>query len=160
MTWSKAAPVLITAAITDAMRAFFALFFITGPILIGVATNAAASQYVGTFLGKYIGAALGTAVLLTTGAGLEVFGIIMAMCIGLLGWLVSVLLLLLGGVSLMQSRMFFLSLMSLIGSEAPIVNAAPFLTPSVFFMVRGQINEDAERNKQHQAAPQEAAQTA
>lgn len=153
MTWGKSFLLLSISVIFDFLRAFFALLFITGPALVGVVSGAVASQYLGSWLGGAVGAAAG-AVSFLGAPELEAFGAIMALVVGLLGWMLVMALLLLSGVSLFGGggRRFLQMAFSLFVSEIPILDAAPALTPNVYLIIRAQRKEDREAAEKYAAA--------
>lgn len=95
MTWPKAAPVLVAAAVIDLLRAFFNFFWFFGPAIAAIycavkATDTLAAWSFG-FLGAKTAAAVCTAGAAVIGAvGVEMtvpFGAIMADAVGLMGFL-------------------------------------------------------------------------
>jgi hypothetical protein len=91
MTWPKAAPVIIAAAICDAFRLFFTMFWFFGPVMASVICTATASETVSTWTlglgGVKTTAVVCAAVAGAAGtAGVEItgpFGVIMADAVGL-----------------------------------------------------------------------------
>ena len=96
MTWPKAAPFLIGAAVVDALRAFFHFFWFFGPALAvfycTLEVSARLSSWTLGLLGTKAAATVCTATGVAAGAaGIEIigpFGVIMANAVGLMGFLV------------------------------------------------------------------------
>jgi len=145
MTWGKAVPVLSVSVIFDALRIFFEWFVLFGPALGAVVCTAGVNSAIGTSVsgvgGKIVtaGCTAVAGVLGFFGAGpIEAFGIVMAMAVGFLGWLVV------GGILLgTNSRIFKENALWFIGSllvsEIPFVGSIPAITISVWRMYGRQI---------------------
>lgn len=142
MTWSKAMPVLAIAALFDALRLLFELFWFFGPALLALycAHEVGGVWLVGGLLTKacVIGAtALGFAAFEVT----AVLGTVMAMLVGLAGWLTIGIILLASNGRILKSN--FLSFaMSLLVSEVPIIGSIPAITIAVWRMYSQQIKAD------------------
>lgn len=154
MTWAKALPVLIVAGVFDTLRAFFELFWFFGPALAAVACTAAGSTYVGTVVAG-VACTTAAAVAGFFGAGaIEVFGIVMSMALGFLGFLVLGL-----WVTLSNARIFkanttgMIWLMGSLGvSLVPFIGAIPSFTLSLIKLYRVQIRVEKLAFKQFQAS--------
>jgi hypothetical protein len=124
MTWSKAGFILAIALIFDAFSFIFAVF--------GMFGSALASALGGVTAG----------IAVFVGGGIQVFGLIMAMCIGFFGWMVV------GGMMLMSNARIFKGGNTLwfggalIIDQLPFINILPALTPIVSKMYRAQIKAD------------------
>lgn len=154
MTWAKASPILAVCALFDALRIFFEQFWFFGPALaVGICTvivNGVVETVTFGLLGAGTAAAACTAgggVLGYFGAGpIEAFGVIMAMAVGLMGWLAVGLLLIFFNARIFEENaghaLWFAG--SLLVSEVPIVGTIPALTVIVWRMYRVQIKKEAE----------------
>lgn len=160
MTWMKASKVLAVCAVFDALRLFFQSLWITGPALALAYCTAEAS---GT-ISKYTFGLLGTkTAALACGAvvgsagyasypALVMFGTVMAMAVGLLGWLIVLLMNMQNNVNMVKKD--FSSVIkygiSLLVSETPIIGAFPALTVVNFAMFKIQIREGKETLKKYE----------
>ncbi len=167
MTWAKAIPLFAVAGIFDALRGFFTMFWFFGPLLFGTVVATVASSYVGSFLGGGVGA-VATIVVGTAGAkAFIVLGVILAMAVGLLGWLTIALCLL-----MFNARIFKVNATQTVWfvfglgvGEIPLVGAIPALTGSLWRLYSQQIKADKaayavwqeeERKLEHDRRNQEA----
>lgn len=156
MTWPRAAIALVIGILADLAGGFFSAFWFFGPALgVGLCTGgvrAVAGEFVGV-----VTAAGGCTIVVkgvqlaadffTVGgftAGVIVFGSVMALLVGIMGWgAVGVLL-------LMTNRRIFkqnaTSVLWFLGGFAfdqiPVINALPAITPTVFRLYRAQIRKD------------------
>lgn len=144
MTWAKAAPVLITAGIFDALRFFFNQFWFFAPALIGTAVGATASAYVGTWIGSAVGAVTGGAVGYLGSPVFIIMGSVMAMATALLGWLTVGMLL-----AFINLRVFKAAAGNVLWSVGglgvsliPLVGSVPALTVTIARMYYLQIKAD------------------
>jgi hypothetical protein len=153
MTWGKAMPVLIVCVVFDAVRLFFEQFWFFGPALAMVACTGAGGaiiEYVTAgWLGTKVAAALCGAGLvvaeyLGVGVPIEAFGVLMAMAVGLMGWLTVGLMLILSSARMFEENaghaLWFTA--SLVVSEIPIIGTIPALTIVVWRMYRVQIKKE------------------
>lgn len=153
MTWRKASPVLVVCALFDALRIFFEQFWFFGPALAMVACTGVGGAIVGwvtgTWLGTKIaatvcGTALAVAEYLGIGVPIEAFGVLMAMAVGLMGWLTVGLILVWTNARTFEENaghaLWFA--VSLIVSEIPIIGTIPALTVIVWRMYRTQIKKE------------------
>ena len=144
MTWGKALPVLVVAGIFDLMGLFFNMFWFFGPALAAVWCTVKATDVAGA-VGTYVGGAL-CATVATVGGSLavgplETFGIIMAMAVGLAGWLVvGLLLLIFNGRIFKENALWFAA--SLLIDEMPIIGSLPALTGVTWKMYHTQIKTE------------------
>ena len=136
MTWGKALPVLAVSGVFDALKFMFELFWFFAPALIGVGSAVA----IGGTAGKLIGV-LGAGSAVVASPVLEIFGLVMAMAVAFLGWL------LVGFWILAKNRRIFkvsvtgsLWLMSSLGiGLVPFVGAIPAMTITIYRLYRRQI---------------------
>lgn len=139
MTWMKASPVLILSFIFDALRFMFSQFWFFGPVLIGIGTSAV----VGGVTGKVAGVIAGGASVLGA-PELQIFGIVMAMAVGLLGWLTIGLLLIITNARIFKENagntLWFIASLGI--SEIPFIGALPALTGTVVKMYSTQIKKE------------------
>lgn len=139
MTWMKASPVLIVSFIFDALRFMFSQFWFFGPVLIGIGTSAV----VGGVTGKVAGVIAGGASVLGA-PELQIFGIVMAMAVGLLGWLTIGLLLIITNARIFKENagntLWFIASLGI--SEIPFIGALPALTGTVVKMYSTQIKKE------------------
>lgn len=155
MTWSKAVPVLIVCIIFDALRMFFEQFWFFGPALAAAACTGAVSSWVGSLWGLTAAACTGVAAALGYfgAAPIETFGVIMAMAVGLMGWLTIGLILILTDARIFEENaghaLWFAA--SLLVSEVPIVGTIPALTIIVWRMYRTQIHKEAVARRQYES---------
>lgn len=141
MTWAKALPVLILAGAFDLIRVFFEMFWFFGPVFAGAAAAAAAQ---GGVLGAVAGVIAGGAAATVGAPALEAFGIIMAIAVGLIGWMTIGLVLLLTNARIFRENagnaLWFVG--SLLISEVPLVGTLPALTGSMVKMYSAQIKKE------------------
>lgn len=161
MTWPKASPVLVVAGIFDALRFMFQQFWFFGPALATVYCTASVSDKIGSLGGA---AALGCGMVAGTvgyfGApAITMFGVVMAMAVGLAGWLTVGLIIILTNARIFKENedhalWFGLSLLI---SEVPIIGSLPGLTGFSWKMYSAQIKKDKEnleKYKKEQAEKQ------
>lgn len=152
MTWWKAAPVLAVCVVFDALRFFFEMFWFFGPTLaaaVCAAKGADLAGKAGAVAGGFLCGAAGTAL----SSGFEAFGVVMAMAIGLFGWLVVLLLNLLNNRDIFKENFSMLLKygVGLLVSETPLINALPALTIVNTIMFRVQIQKGKEVLKKYAA---------
>lgn len=161
MTWKKAAPVLVVAAIFDAVRLMFEMFWFFGPALAALYCTVKASSVVGglggltTFLCTLVAGAAGFA-----GAPMiEAFGVVMAMATGFMGWLVVGGWIVLTNARILKENagnaLWFGA--SLLISEVPIIGAVPAITVATWRLYHTQIKHDTaalQKYEEEQAAEQ------
>lgn len=152
MTWARATPVVfVMAPIFDLLRIFFEQFWLLGPALAAVGCTAGVNTVVGSNITEAIGkgvavgcaALAGTAGFLSSGA-LVTFGMVIAMSIGLLGWLILGLYLVMtnGRIFRENATHGFWYVSSLGIAVIPLVNTIPSLTAVTFWMYRTQIRKE------------------
>lgn len=155
MTWGKAAPVLVACLIFDAARFFFEQFWFFGPALAGIYCTNKVSGVIGMVWGL-VPAACGAGATFAGyafNAPLALFGVIMAICVGLLGWMTVGLMLILTNSRIFKENAghaaWFVA--SLAISEMPIIGTVPALVVITWKMYSTQIKKEkaalAEYNK-------------
>ncbi|MEK7554242.1 MAG: hypothetical protein AAB517_02645 [Patescibacteria group bacterium] len=151
MTWARASPVLILCVIFDALRFFFNMFWFFGPALAALYCTVKVSDAIGSLGGIVAGAC--TAGAATAGGlafgAIEMFGVIMAMAVGLIGWLTVFLIQLINNAGIFKENfaMIIRILLGLLLSEIPIINALPSLTILNATMFHIQIKKGKEELK-------------
>jgi len=158
MTWRKAAPVLTVAVIFDLLRIFFVLFWFFGPALAAAYCANTASGWVGSLWG--LTAATCTVGATAAGAAISAvtipFGVVMAMAVGLFGWLTVGLILVKTNARIFKENALWFG-GSLLISEIPLIGSLPALTGVVWKMHRTQIRikkAEMKRWEKEQAALQ------
>ncbi|OGG78070.1 hypothetical protein A3A36_02775 [Candidatus Kaiserbacteria bacterium RIFCSPLOWO2_01_FULL_52_12b] len=150
MTWGKAAPTLVIAAIFDVLRLMFMFFWFFGPALVGLYCTVKVGDVwvVGTLLAK--GCVAGAAAIGIGGfAPIAAFGVIMAMAVGFAGWLtVGFILLIFNKRIFKENALWFVG--SLLISEIPIVGSVPAITIVVRKMYSNQIKLEKAALKKYQ----------
>lgn len=158
MTWGKAAPYLVGAFIFDALRCMFVMFWFLGPALVGAYCAAKVGDVaaVGGLLAT--GCAAGAVALgIASAAAITAFGTVMAMAVGLLGWLT------IGGLLVIRNPKIFTAssgnglwfAAGLFVSEVPFLGALPAMTTSVAKLFKTQIKKeraDMEKYEKEHAA--------
>ena len=142
MTWAKAAPVIAVSATFDVLRIACDLLWFFAPLIIGSGTASAVSSATGS-------QTLGYAAGIITG-GLSVLGMpffvalgtILAMAVGMMGWLILVFTIMLTNTRLIReifaNPMHFL--LGLGATQIPFISAIPVLTLTAFRLYRKQIS--------------------
>lgn len=160
MTWTKATPVLAAAGIFDLIRIIFESFWFFGPALIAAYCTAQAGEMLSTLTFGLLGvgtagaACSAGAVLLGIGgaSAFAMFGVVMAIAVGFLGWLTV------GGILIAtnarifkedESSLFWFA-GSLLISEIPFIGALPSLSGAMVKLYSAQIKRDAENVKKYQ----------
>lgn len=159
MTWIKALPVLVVCVVFDALRFIFEQFWFFGPALAALWCG---SKVEGVWLvGKLLVAgcvAAASVVGFYASPAIMGFGVIMAMAVGLIGWMtIGLILILFNRRILEENALQFAS--SLLVSEVPFVGSIPAITIIVGKMYRTQIKVEKAALKKywtdHAAALQE-----
>ncbi|MBI5405621.1 hypothetical protein HY972_01095 [Candidatus Kaiserbacteria bacterium] len=161
MTWPKATPFLVLAAVFDALRFMFEWFIFFGPALAGVACTVSANN---TAIGNAVGTAVtesvcggGAVAAGFLGAGIiGPLGIVMAMVTGFAGWLaVGIALVMFNRRIFKENALWFAA--SLLVSEVPFIGSVPAITLAVWKMHGTQIRVEKAAHKKwadEQAAQQ------
>ncbi len=138
MTWGKALPVLVIAAVFDALRFMFEWFIIFGPAIAAAYCTAKGSSYIGITASGVLcstGAAVGG---FFGAAFIGPFGMVMAIVTGFAGWLaVLIILLIFNGRIFKENALWFG--VSLLISEMPFIGSIPAITIAVWRMHSHQI---------------------
>jgi len=159
MTWGRAIPVLGVCLIFDFLRFIFEWFIFFGPALAAAACTAGVNNAVGTTLADTAGKLIAAGCAATAGTAgffgagpLEVFGMVMAMAIGLLGWGVVTLVLAITNPRIWKSGTWgwVWSIFGLGISEVPFLGTIPMLTITHVRLYAGQIRKDKAALKQYQ----------
>lgn len=159
MTWAKASPVLIIAVIFDALRLLFEMFWFFGPALGAIACTVGVNQAVGTTVANVGGKAVAGGCTLVAGVvgffgsgAIEIFGIVMAMAIGFLGWMTIGLITLTTNARIFKEHkanaLWFVG--SLLIGEIPLVGGLPALTGATLKMYHSQIKKEKSALKAYQ----------
>lgn len=159
MTWGKALPVLIAAGIFDLTRLFFEFFWFLGPALAAAYCTAKASGVLSTMTFGLLGTKT-AAIVCTAAAGfggaaaVEVvapFGVVMSMAVGLIGFLVLGL-----WIVMSNSRLFKENAASLywfVGSfgisELPLIGSIPAFTITLWRLYKAQIQKEGDELKKY-----------
>lgn len=156
MTWGKAVPVLVVAAVFDAIGLLCQMLWFFGPAFAGLICTATASSYVGE---PIAGAVCGTSAVaagIAANAVLMPLGVILGMAVGLFGWLTIGLWLMVSNKRIFKENALWFA-GSLLMEEIPLVGALPALTLTVWKMYRTQIRVEKEefRTFQKEQATQE-----
>lgn len=142
MTWGKASPVVITAVVFDLVRLFFEWFWFFGPALAAAYCTAKVGDVwvVGRMLTAGCVAVAGAAGI----AGIEIsapFGTIMAMAVGLFGFLTLGIIILMTNARLFKtassSPLWFVGAFAI--SEVPLVGSLPSFTIVLWRLYHTQI---------------------
>ena len=159
MTWAKASPIIAVAGIFDLLRMFFEMFWFFGPALAAAYCTSSVNSAIGTTVTATAGKIVATGCVTVagvTGAALSemttVFGIIMAMAVGFLGWLTVGIIIIMSNSRIFKEEaghsMWFA--LSLLISEVPFIGALPGLTGITWKMYRTQIKKDKENMKKYE----------
>ena len=148
MTWRKATPKLIVCVTFDLLRLIFSFFWLFGPVLLTAAIAGVLSEYMWGWLAGFFAGLAGLAVGIAGSAVFIVLGTILAMMVGLLGWLTIVLWLVMSNprifhTTLAQKLWVFLGWGV---SELPLFGALPMMTVTVWRMHRRQIHTDRKKH--------------
>jgi len=144
MTWSKALPVIIVAGIFDAIRIFFEMFWFFGPAMAAIVCAAKATEYVGASAGNLLCGAAATVGGVAISEITTPFGVVMAMAVGLFGFLTLGLWILMTNSRIFKANatgsLWFMG--SLAVSEVPIVGAFPSFTVVLWKLYGTQIKAE------------------
>ncbi|HUY62614.1 MAG TPA: hypothetical protein VMV50_02405 [Candidatus Paceibacterota bacterium] len=147
----KAAPVLALATFFYVLRFIFEQFWFFGPALVGVVTSAALG---GGFIGHAAGiAAAGAAAIVINPVVLEVAGTVMAIAVGLLGWIAVWFAIILTNPRLFKTepKNILWSILGLGISEMPIIGMLPGTLATTIAMYHAQIKKERAELKAYQA---------
>lgn len=161
MTWLKASPFLIVAVIFDATRLVFEQFWFFGPALATVVCTVKATGLISSItfglLGAKTAGLICSAAAVVAGAAaagaIEIFGIVMAMAVGLFGWLS-----LMFALTAFNRRIFAANttgviwlVLSLGVSEIPLIGSIPMLTFALAKLFRTQIQKERRERRAFEA---------
>ncbi len=166
-------PILLTAGLLDVVRMFFQLFWFFGPALAALYCTTEATAVVGSLWGLTKAACTAGAATLGVAAVAPItgFGVVMAMAVGLVGFLILGLWILKGNPRLLKAQvsgsMWFAGGFGI--SQFPFIGALPAYTIVLLKLYRTQIkveqaaykkweNDQAARQLQEQSQQQQAAQ--
>jgi len=153
MTWMKALPVLSICLIFDAVRFLFEQFWFFGPALAVVYCTNKTGEWAGSLWGLTAAActAAGGVVGYFGVAALTAFGVVMAIAVGLFGWLtVGLILIIFNGRIFKENEGHTLwFIFSLLISETPIIGSLPGLTGITIKMYHTQIKKDKHAIKKY-----------
>jgi hypothetical protein len=158
MTWGRALPKLVVAGIFDLLGLLCDMLWFFGPALAGVACTAGASNYLPTSFAALVCGAGATFLGVAGAAALIPAGTVLAMAVGLFGWLTLFLWLSISNKSIFKANgLWFAS--SLLFEEIPLINALPLLTGILIKMYATQIRTEKAAYKKYEGerAAQEAA---
>ncbi|MDO8742276.1 MAG: hypothetical protein Q7J45_01900 [bacterium] len=155
MTWGKSSAILAVSvsAIFDTLRIACGFLWLFGPALAGI--------YCQQKLGGALGETIATAVCATGATTLGVtaspvfmlFGTVLAIAMGIFGWLIVIAIIIFTNERLMKenfSHVFWLA-GSLLVSEIPIIGSIPALTATVIKLYSDQIKRDKEMLQTYEA---------
>ncbi len=152
MTWTKAMPVMAVALIFDALRLMAEFLWLLGPALGAAVCTAYVSDKIGTTVGGAACAAGASVVGFYGSPAFSALGVVMAMAIGLLGWLTIGLWVLVTNSRLLSENagtLWFGG--SLLVSEVPFLGAIPALTGTLWRLYSAQIKSDKEKIEKYAA---------
>lgn len=144
MTWKKATLVLVFAVLFDLVRIFFEFFWFLGPALVGAYCTVKVGNVwvVGKLLatGCVAAAAAGGA---AVSAMTTSFGVIMAIAVGLLGWMTLGFVLMSTNARILKTPGNALWLIASLGiAEIPFIGVIPSFTLALWRMYRTQIKRE------------------
>ncbi len=159
MTWAKASPVLVIALIFDALRFVFEQFWFFGPALGALYCTSKVNSAVGTNVAGAAGKAIAAGCSAVAGAAgyfgapaFTAFGIVMAIAVGLFGWMTVGLILIITNARIFKENeghaLWFV--VSLLISEMPIIGSIPGFTGITVKMYHTQIKKDRENLKRYE----------
>ena len=154
MTLGKAIPVLVIAVLFDALRIMFEFFWFFGPALAGVYCASEVSGVLGTAVGESLCGVGATAIGFFGAPAITMFGVVMAIAVGLLGWMtIGFILMLTNARIFKENALWFAG--SLLISEVPLVGAIPAFSITMSRMYHRQIKSDKKALAQYEQSQQE-----
>jgi hypothetical protein len=158
MTWGRVWWVLPVTGILDILRLLFVFLIFTAPIILGTGAAALASLSAWTnwipswMIAAAAGGSAGALEILQPeiAAAVEGFGLIMAMVIGLFGFILIAFFLVKLRVKLSGANALRLFLI-FVGGVTPFADGIPSLTPITFRILHDQIKEDRKAVAAHKA---------
>lgn len=139
---------LSLAVVFDVAKAFFASLFLTGSAIAGlVVAGALDSSSLTSWLPGFAKAGVGALAAVGTGVAagpeLEIFGIIAAMLIGFVGWVILIFTMFFSGITFFSGRprSFLKLFVGFVASEVPLIDAIPTFTPTIWLLLRDERKE-------------------
>lgn len=153
MTWGKALPVMVVCILFDAVRLMFEQFWFFGPALAGLYCTAKVGA---GSVGAAVCSTAATAAGFFAAPAIAAFGVVMAIAVGLFGWMAVGLWNLITNARIFKENagnaLWFVG--GLLVSEIPIIGSAPALTGTAWRMYSVQIKKDKEALKQYEEKQQ------
>lgn len=144
MTWLKALPVLAIAAIFDALRLLFEMFWFFGPAFAAFYCTSSLSDTIGTATSAFLCTAGAGALGVLGAAPITIFGVVMAFAVGLMGWMIIGLILIMTNSRIFTDHpghsIWFIGSLAL--SEMPFIGALPAFTSTTIKLFYTQIKND------------------
>lgn len=157
----KASPILAVCLVFDAARSFFGMFWFFGPALAAAYCTTATSNTLATWTFGLLETKAAAAICATGAAAagsllsapLILFGTVMGMAVGLMGWLVIGLVIMMTNARIFKDHAghSFLFIFGLGLSEIPLIGVLPALTGSTLRMYHTQIKSDKESLRKYVA---------
>jgi hypothetical protein len=144
MTMGKAFLPIGTAVTFDFLGFIFSLFGIFGPLLAGIFVKAKTGSDIA-------GAVVSVGAFLVGGAGLQAFGMVMAMIVGFVGWMVVGIMLLISNRRIFKGTNALMFGSVLLIDEIPFINILPALSWRTIRMYRAQIKADKKALAEYEA---------
>jgi hypothetical protein len=158
MNAMKATILMSLALVFDVLKFMATQLWIFGPALVGGAAGVAVASQYGALAGKaaglITGAASGAAELIPgVAAGVELIGVILALAIGLLGWLILITVMASFRIRFFkgESRNFLRLFVGFLVSEIPLIDALPSFTVSTWLIIRGEYKAQKEAKAKYDA---------
>jgi uncharacterized membrane protein len=142
MTWGRALPVLALCLLFDALRFMCEQLWFFGPAIASIYCTAKVSGSVGTSLAGLLCGTGGIAAGYFGAPLIVPLGVVLAMAVGLFGWLVIGAWLTFANKRIFKENSLWFA-GSLLLSETPLIGALPALTGIVGKMYRTQIQKEA-----------------
>lgn len=153
MTWKKASLVLAVAVIFDSLRFLFEQFWFFGPALAGVYCVDKTSGVIGTVMGSVVCGAGASVVGYFGAPAIIAFGVVMAMAVGFMGFLVLGLMILMTNASIFKvnaaGSLWFIGGFG--ASIIPFVGTIPTFSIVLWRLYKTQIKKDKEVLKKYKA---------
>jgi hypothetical protein len=149
MTGSKTAILIGLSLLFDAIKFMCTQLWFFGPFFIGLVGSAVTG---GGWFGVAVGTIITTALALTAGAALEMMGLVLAMAIGIFGWLVVLSAMFSFRMKPFHNRSFLKTMLGMLVTEIPFVDALPSFTISVWMIIREEKKADRAALAEYKAA--------
>lgn len=144
MTGGKVTLLVSFALLFDALKFMCTQLWFFGPALIALAGSVAVG---GGWFGAAVGTIIGAGAAATVGAAIEAVGIILALVVGLVGWIILFTLMIAMGIQPFGEKHFITTLFGFLVSEIPFIDAVPSFTISMWRIVQGERKADREARK-------------